>query len=593
LGQLGFDNSSLANIVFTLSSGNIIMVNKAASKLFGYSKKLLLTKNRIDIFDITESNFKKLVKQQTVAEKPSIILNGIKKDGQLFPCEINYAVFKNDNGVEKAIISIADKSQSILDQKNIDTKNQKIVADNIVIAKSKQKIIDTKNEKIVSDNIILSKKNQKNINIKNEKIVADNIVIAKSKQKSIDTKNQKIVAENIVIAKSKQKRIDTRRQKIVDNNILLALKKCEDEKLKYENIGIKKLLTEVEEHFSIMFNLSSDILFDSDLLADKVMVNDAYEKEFGYKRKKNRMSSEDWLIHIHPDDKEEFMKEYHRVLKSKIINWKNGYRFLRRDGSVANVLISRIILRNSDGNAYRVIGSVHDISKQKVLEESLEREIKLKEMQITEAAEDAKDTERSDIGKELHDNVNQLLVASKLYLEMAKYGGKDSEMYLSRSSEYTLTAIEEIRKLGKGLTTNAIKDLGLCAAIENIRHDTMEVNAVKIVFKVEDFIENSVNDEFKLNIYRIIQEQLNNILKHAKATKVVIKLLQNKKFVKLIISDNGIGFDTGKKMNGIGIANIKSRAASYNGTADFISQPGSGCFLTVIFSASDKLLRRA
>ncbi|HEY5462984.1 MAG TPA: PAS domain-containing protein, partial [Hanamia sp.] len=143
LGQLSFDNSSLANIVFTLSSGNIIMVNKAASKLFGYSKKLLLTKNRIDIFDITESNFKKLLKQQTVAEKPSIILNGIKKDGQLFPCEINYAVFKNDNGVEKAIISIADKSQSILDQKNIDTKNQKIVADNIVIAKSKQKIIDT------------------------------------------------------------------------------------------------------------------------------------------------------------------------------------------------------------------------------------------------------------------------------------------------------------------------------------------------------------------------------------------------------------------------------------------------------------------
>src|SRR5665213_1736282 len=72
LGQLSFDNSSLANIVFTLSSGNIIMVNKAASKLFGYSKKLLLTKNRIDIFDITENNFKKLLKQQTVAEKPSI-----------------------------------------------------------------------------------------------------------------------------------------------------------------------------------------------------------------------------------------------------------------------------------------------------------------------------------------------------------------------------------------------------------------------------------------------------------------------------------------------------------------------------------------
>ena len=503
LGQLGFDNSSLANIVFTLSSGNIIMVNKAASKLFGYSKKLLLTKNKIDIFDITESNFKKLLKQQTVAEK-SIILNGIKKDGQLFPCEINYAVFKNDNGVEKAIISIADKSQSILDQKNIDTKNQKIVAENIILAQAKSN----------------------------------------------------------------------------------------EERLNYENIGRKKVLDEVEEHFRIIFNLSSDVLFDSDLATDKVMVNDAYESEFGYKRTKNMMASEDWAIHIHPDDKEDVMKGYHRVLKSKEINWKNGYRFLRRDGSVANVLVNRIILRNSNGKAYRVIGSMHEISKQKALEESLEQEIKLKGTQIAKAAEDAKDTERSDIGKELHDNVNQLLGASKLYIEMAKHGGKDSEMYLNRASEYILTAIEEIRKLSKGLTTNVIKNFGLCAAIENMRLDTMEVNALKIVFRVENFIENSVNDEFKLNIYRIIQEQLNNILKHSKATKVVIKLLQNKKSVKLIISVNGIGFDTGKERNGIGITNIKSRAASYNGAADFISQPGSGCVLTATFSASDKLLRR-
>ena len=527
LRQLGFDNSSLANIIFTLSSGNIIMVNKAVSKLLGYSEKLLLTKNKIDIFGITESNFKKLLKQQIVAEKPSIILTGLKKGGRPFPCEMNYAVFKDAKGIEYAIISISDKSQSILDQLNIDLKKQKIV----------------------SDNIILAKKNQKNI--------------------------------------------DTRKKKIVEDNIILAQTKSNEEKLDYENIGRKKVLDEVEEHFRIMFNLSSDVLFDSDLGTYKVMVNDAYEKEFGYKRKKNMMTSEDWLTHIHPDDKEEFMKEYQRVLKSKTINWKNGYRFLRRDGSVANVLISRIILRNPDGKAYRVIGSMHDISKQKALEESLEREIKLKETQIAEAAKDAKDTERSDIGKELHDNVNQLLGASKLYLEMAKRGGKDSRMYLSRSSEYTLIAIEEIRKLSKGLTTNAIKDLGLCVAIENIRHDTMELNAVKIVFKVENFIENSVNDEFKLNTYRILQEQLNNILKHAKATKVVIKLLQNKKSVKLIISDNGIGFDTGKKMNGIGIANIKSRAASYNGAADFISQPGSGCVLIATFSATDKLLKRA
>ncbi len=129
--------------------------------------------------------------------------------------------------------------------------------------------------------------------------------------------------------------------------------------------------------------------------------------------------------------------------------------------------------------------------------------------------------------------------------------------------------------------------MGLCEAIENIVGETMEINPVKITFALGSFIENSVNDKFKLNIFRIVQEQLNNILKHAKATKVSISLLQNKKSIKLTISDNGVGFDTSKKRKGIGVANIKSRAATYNGTADFISRPGQGCILTAIFPVAE------
>jgi signal transduction histidine kinase len=175
---------------------------------------------------------------------------------------------------------------------------------------------------------------------------------------------------------------------------------------------------------------------------------------------------------------------------------------------------------------------------------------------------------------------------------MAKRGGEQSEMYLSRSSEYTLQAIEEIRKLTKGLTTDIIKNLGLCDAINNVTRDTMEVNPVKISYELESFIEHSVNDKFKLNIFRIVQEQLNNILKHAKATEVSISLLQNTRSIILSISDNGIGFDTGQKRQGIGVTNINSRAASYNGTAYFTSQPGQGCVLTATFPVTDMLLNK-
>jgi signal transduction histidine kinase len=99
-----------------------------------------------------------------------------------------------------------------------------------------------------------------------------------------------------------------------------------------------------------------------------------------------------------------------------------------------------------------------------------------------------------------------------------------------------------------------------------------------------------VNDKFKLNVFRIIQEQLNNILKHAEATKVIIKLLQSKKSIRLVISDNGTGFNAQKKQKGIGIANITSRVSAYNGVTDFDSQPGHGCILTAIFPVTAELL---
>ncbi|MEI9912204.1 MAG: PAS domain-containing protein [Bacteroidota bacterium] len=824
LRHLAFDNAVQANIITTASNGKIVIANKAACKLLGYSSIELLTKSRSDIFDIKEDGFKKMLKQRTAEGQSIALVTAIKKSGNTIPCEITSAVFMDEQGIEKAITTIRDRSQSILKQIEIDTEKEKIVADNIAIAKSKQKGIDTKNKKRVAKNIVLAKSKQIEIDFKKEKKVAHNIILAKSKQRKIDIKNGKIVADNILLAQAKSdtrlaennewikyiaktsydvmwdwdiatgeiyvgdsieevfgyklrnnitgftdfsgcllpeekdkvekkiwKTLDsgkkswndsfmfkchddsiatvTSRASIVRNeegkairligaiqdvsrlhdlenkleeqgkkflmattlsfdviwdwNILtnalflgegfeelfgyslnnnkgniadwdkhlhpedkeaveqgildviasaathwehayrfiradgsvatvfdrasiirhtdgtayrmigamqdISRQKELEEKLDYEVAAKAKY----KESFKLIFNSSSDVLYDVDLATNEITISNAYEKEFGYKITNNMTPAKDWVSHIHPDDKEAVMKDYLRVLASDETEWKYSYRFLRADNTVANVISSRIILRNAAGKAYRIIGSMHDISKQKVLEERLEQEIKLKEKKIAETTEDAKEAARSDIGKELHDNINQLLGVSRMYLEMAKQGGDNSNMYLSRSSEYTHTAIEEIRKLTKGLTTDTIKNLGLREAIENISLNTMEVNPVKISCMLETFAEHSVNDKFKLNLFRIVQEQLNNILKHAQATAVSIKLSQNKKSVKLSISDNGVGFDTSKKRKGIGVDNIKSRAGSYNGMADFVSQPGHGCVLNVTFPVTEALLNES
>lgn len=92
------------------------------------------------------------------------------------------------------------------------------------------------------------------------------------------------------------------------------------------------------------------------------------------------MTPEDAVVgHIHPGDKERITEDYKKMLASKAREWVNSYRFLKADNSVINILCNRVILRNKHGKAYRMVGSMQDVSKQTVLEEKLEMEIKLKE----------------------------------------------------------------------------------------------------------------------------------------------------------------------------------------------------------------------
>ena len=365
----------------------------------------------------------------------------------------------------------------------------------------------------------------------------------------------------------------------------LSQQKDLEEKLNEEINCRSKLFSESEANFKLIFNSSSDILYDIDLITNKLVISDGYTKNFGYPLKNNSLSTESLFSHIHPEDKEALLLNYEQMLLSQGTEWKYSFRFCKRNGEVANVVTSCLVLRNAAGKAYRRIGYIQDQSKQIVLEEKLQEEVRLKEKQISDAAEEAKDTERFEIGKELHDNINQLLGVSKLYLDMAK-GGEDSKLYLSRSSEYMNLAIEEIRKLSKGLTTDTLKNIGLCEVIEKVCHDLMETKRIKITCILKQFVEKSVTDKFKINLFRMVQEHLNNVFKHAEATMVTIKLLQNEKIIQLTIADNGIGFNTTKTQNGVGIASIKSRAITYNGLAKFTSKPEKGCLLQATFPVS-------
>ncbi|HKC34508.1 MAG TPA: ATP-binding protein, partial [Chitinophagaceae bacterium] len=158
-----------------------------------------------------------------------------------------------------------------------------------------------------------------------------------------------------------------------------------------------------------------------------------------------------------------------------------------------------------------------------------------------------------------------------------------AEKSISRSIEISRTTAI-IRNLNQqGITSGIFKNRGLCRTIMNVAGDTMKVYLIKIFLEVQGFREPAVSNNLKLSVFNIVQEQLNNILKHAKATEVTISLSQLKHSIALSISDNGAGFDSSEKQEEIELDNIKIVAAPYNGTVEFASQPGRGCILTVTF----------
>lgn len=200
---------------------------------------------------------------------------------------------------------------------------------------------------------------------------------------------------------------------------------------------------------------------------------------------------------------------------------------------------------------------------------------------VTEATIMAQEKERAEIGRELHDNINQILTTTKMYLDMALTEKDISEELTIKSHENISTAIEEIRILSKSLVPPSLGDIGLKEAVTEMIDNLKYSQKINIRLKTSGLSKSSIPGNVKLTVFRIIQEQLNNVLKHSKATDVEIRMGVSKEGLTIMVTDNGIGFEPKKRMKGIGLMNITSRAEVHNGDVEILSSPGNGCTLKI------------
>lgn len=260
-----------------------------------------------------------------------------------------------------------------------------------------------------------------------------------------------------------------------------------------------------------------------------------------------------------------------------------NFKYISKSGKEIWTNISANPLFKEDNSYDGSLAMVTDITERILLEKKLFDEQINSQKEITKAAINAQEKERTEIGQELHDNVNQLLTTTNLYLgHFLKNTGEEFPL-LIKGQKYLLAAIEDIRNLTKALVGPNENDIGLVESIDELISSILLIRHVQINFAHDTYSDQDSENGLKLVMYRIIQEQLNNILKHSGATHVTISIEHKDNCLSLLISDNGKGFDTASLRNGIGLKNIRHRAQIYNGEVTISSSPGNGCAVAVIF----------
>ncbi|HET9058051.1 MAG TPA: PAS domain S-box protein [Chitinophagaceae bacterium] len=268
-----------------------------------------------------------------------------------------------------------------------------------------------------------------------------------------------------------------------------------------------------------------------------------------------------------------------KAAKGETVNYELELNLL--DGRDIVLDFSIRPLFDTGDNVSLLVLEGRDITEKLRMEKEIEKERINKQKEILSASIEGQEKQRQEIARELHDNINQILATIKIYLQMAIENENLREILIQKSFENISQTIEEVRKLSKSLALPALTHTTLTEAIKQMANDMVLSLLFKISFVNDEFEESLLNNLQKITIYRVAQEQFTNILKYAKAKKIEIMLATTFDKVIMQIVDDGIGFDTTKKQDGIGIRNMMNRVESQNGTFTLMSESGKGCKLKI------------
>jgi signal transduction histidine kinase len=241
---------------------------------------------------------------------------------------------------------------------------------------------------------------------------------------------------------------------------------------------------------------------------------------------------------------------------------------MMNDVTYAIVFTTLIILLLIAG----VIITIFIANKQRIQREvAYEKELRAVENEVQEQT-------LTNVSRELHDNIGQMLTFMHLQIERQKQENPDAKSSVKPLEETLASTIQQVKLLGRSLNTDMLEENGLLMSIEQEVTRLQMIKSVAINWE-NDNVEPILKKDQRLMAFRMFQEILNNAFKHSGAKKISISLSGNKVFM-LTIADDGKGFDLNKKMeesSGMGLRNITKRAAMAGFKSEIVASEGKGC----------------
>jgi signal transduction histidine kinase len=215
----------------------------------------------------------------------------------------------------------------------------------------------------------------------------------------------------------------------------------------------------------------------------------------------------------------------------------------------------------------------------------LQAEIMKQQDNATKAVIEAEEKERKRIAGELHDGVGQMMSAAKMNLSAMKsnlaFASADQKNNFEKIESLIDESCLEVRTVSHNMMPNALLKEGLAAAVRTFI-DKIDKHVIKINLYTEGLNER-IDSNIETVLYRVVQECVNNVIKHANASLLDISLIKDDDGISVTIEDDGKGFDTSgiAEFEGIGLKNIKSRIDFLKGTIEWNSAPGSGTLVAM------------